>query len=136
MPGWATCSTERRTLHGLLKRPGPKRAAHRSAGECALRFRRQPAKFADVIVDVTLNAGGLGSITVDLVGLDPASGKEYLILSSGALTAVATKTLQIGPGLPVAANATQNQDVPAKFRVKVTHNNANPITYSVGLNLQ
>ena len=95
-----------------------------------------PSKFLDVIADVTVNAGGLGSITIDVVGVDPASGKEYLILSSGALTAVATKLLQIGPGLPVAANATQNQDVPATFRIKVTHNNANPITYSVGINLQ
>jgi hypothetical protein len=52
------------------------------------------------------------------------------------LTAVATKLIQIGPGLPSAANSTQNQDVPATFRIKVTHNNANPITYSVGINLQ
>jgi hypothetical protein len=93
-------------------------------------------KFVDVIVDVTVNAGGLGSITVDVVGVDPASGQEYLILSTGALTAVATKLIQIGPGLPSAANSTQNQDVPATFRIKVTHNNANPITYSVGINLQ
>lgn len=93
-------------------------------------------KFADVIVDVTVNPGGLGSITVDVVGVDPASGKEYLILSTGALTAVATKLIQIGPGLTTAANAAQNQDMPAQFRVKVTHNNANPITYSVGINLQ
>lgn len=93
-------------------------------------------KFLDVIVDVTANAGGLGSITIDVVGVDPASGKEYLILSTGALTAVATKLIQIGPGLPVAANSTQNQDVPATFRIKVTHNNVNPITYSVGINLQ
>lgn len=97
-------------------------------------FTENSMKFADVFIDVTVNAGGLGSITVDIVGVDPASGKEYLILSSGAVTAVASKLLQVGPGLPVAANASANQDVPATYRIKVTANNANPITYSVGLN--
>ena len=88
-----------------------------------------------VLINVTVNAGGLGSITVTVDGKD-ANDVYYNILTSAALTAVASTKLTIGPGLPVTANISANEPLPETWRVTVTANNANPITYSVGLMLQ
>ena len=85
--------------------------------------------------DVTVNAGGLGSITVTIQGKD-ANGIYYTILASAAITAVATSKLVVAIGAPVTANVSANEPLPATWRVVVTANNANPMTYSVGLNLQ
>jgi hypothetical protein len=42
-------------------------------------------KFVDVIVDVTVNAGGLGSITVDVVGADLVKWNSKLNLQERIL---------------------------------------------------
>jgi hypothetical protein len=88
-----------------------------------------------VILDLTVNAGGLGSITLTIQGKDPASGKYYTLLAGAAVTAVSTVVYRVGPSLTAAANAVANDFVPAVFRIVVTANNANPVTYSVGYNL-
>lgn len=93
------------------------------------------ARGIHVIVDLTVNTGGLGSITVTITGVDPASGKAYTLLASAALTAVATTVLKVFPGGPVSANSSANDSLPSTFQVNVTANNANPVTYSVGYNL-
>lgn len=88
-----------------------------------------------VVVDVTVNAGGLGSITVSVQGKD-ANGIYYTILSSAALTAVATTVYTVGLGVPNVANVSAGSPLPETWRVVVTHNNGNGIFYSVGLQLQ
>jgi hypothetical protein len=85
---------------------------------------------AYVIVDVT-NAG-TGSITVAIEGKDSVSGKYFPILASAALVANGTTTLMIYPGAAPATNLVGASFLPRSWRVNVTHNNANPITYSVG----
>jgi hypothetical protein len=85
-----------------------------------------------VTVDITVNTGGLGSITATIEGQDPASGKWYTILASAVLTAVGTVVLRVYPGLVVAANLAANDILPRTWRVNVVANNANPVTYSVG----
>jgi hypothetical protein len=87
----------------------------------------------DVVLDVT-NAG-TGSITVTIEGKDALSGKYYTLLAGAAVVANGTTVYRVGPGLTAAANAVANFRVPRTWRVTVTHNNANPITYSVGASL-
>lgn len=84
-----------------------------------------------VVIDITANAGGLGSATVTIQGKDKASGKYYTILQSAALAAVATTVLTVFPGAAVAANLSANDQLPEVFRI-IAAGNANPITYTVG----
>lgn len=83
-----------------------------------------------VILDVT--SAGTGSITLEIDGKDPASGKYYAILTGVAVVANSTTVYRVYPGLTAAANATASDVLPRTWRIKVTANNANPVTYSVG----
>lgn len=85
-----------------------------------------------VVLDLTVNAGGLGSVTLTIEGKDSASGKYYTILAGAAATAVATTRYRVGPTLAAAANSVAQDYLPRVFRITVTANNANPVTYSVG----
>lgn len=87
-----------------------------------------------VTTDITVNAGALGSITVAIQGKD-AAGIYYTILASAALTAVATNALIVRAGLPDTANSKAAFHLPRTYRVVVTANNANPVTYSVSSEL-
>lgn len=87
-----------------------------------------------VTTDVTVNAGGLGSITVTIQGKD-ANGIYYPILASAALVAVATNVLIARSGLPDTANSKAAFHLPRQYRVLVTANNANPVSYSVATEL-
>jgi hypothetical protein len=88
--------------------------------------------FLTVILDVTVNAGGAGSITLSINGKDPASGKYYAILTGVPVTAVSTNIYRLGPGLVDQLNQVANDVAPRTFQIVVTANNANPVTYSVG----
>src|SRR5881227_2846761 len=59
-------------------------------------------KFLHLIIDITAITA-TGTITVTIYGVDPVSGKIYVILASAALGAVATTVLKVGPGLTAAA---------------------------------
>ncbi len=86
-----------------------------------------------VILDVT-NAG-TGSVTLSILGKDPASGKYYTLLAGAAVTGNSTNIYRVDPALTAAANSIAKDRVPLKFQILVTANNANPMTYSVGYNL-
>lgn len=88
-----------------------------------------------VVLDVTVNAGTAASITLTIQGFDASSGQYYTLLASSAVTAVGTTVYKIFPGAPVTTNVSVNDIVPYKWRVLVTHGNANPITYTVGASL-
>ena len=81
-------------------------------------------------MDVT--SAGTGSITVSIQEKDPTSGKYTSLLDSIALTTNATTILTVYPGLTAVANVTATQVLPRDWRIVVTANNANSITYSVG----
>jgi hypothetical protein len=88
----------------------------------------------DVILDATVNAGGAGSITLTINAKDPVSGKYYLLLAGAAVVTVSTNVYKIGRSLPVTTNVSANSGIPNVLQFVVTANNANPVTYSVGMN--
>lgn len=92
----------------------------------------QGASTLQLILDLTVNAGGLGSVTVTINGKDPASGKYFLLLASAALTSVATTRLKIGQTIAASANLIAQDYLPEVIQIVVTANNANPVSYSVG----
>jgi YbbR domain-containing protein len=86
-----------------------------------------------VVTDIT--SAGTGSITVAIEAQDPASSKWVTVLATLALTTNQTKTLLVYPGAAASANASVNDRLPLKWRINVTANNANSMTYSVGYQL-
>lgn len=83
-----------------------------------------------VVLDMTVV--GTGSVTLEIDGKDPVSGKYYAILTGAAVVTNVTNVYRVYPGLVAAANVTANDILPRTWRVKVTANNANSATYSVG----
>lgn len=86
-----------------------------------------------VVLDVTV--AGTGSITLEIDEKDPTSGKYIPILTGVAVTSVSTTVYKVFPGATAVANSVANDIVPRTYRVTVTHNNSNAITYSVGASL-
>lgn len=85
-----------------------------------------------IIVVLDMTVVGTGSVTLEIDGKDPVSGKYYAILTGAAVTTNSTNIYRIYPGLTASANATANDVLPRTWRVKVTANNSNAATYSVG----
>lgn len=85
-----------------------------------------------IIVVLDMTAVGTGSVTLEIDGKDPASGKYYSMLTGAAVVTNVTNVYRVYPGLTTAANATASDVLPKTWRVKVVANNANPATYSVG----
>lgn len=83
-----------------------------------------------VVVDVT--AAGTGSITITIQGKDAVSGQYYTLLAGAAITTISTNVYKVYPGLTASANAVASDILPRTYRILITHNNANSITYSVG----
>ena len=86
-----------------------------------------------VVLDVT-NAG-TGSITLTIQAKDALSGQYYTLLAGAAVTTVSTNVYKVFPGATAVANAAANDILPRTYRILVTHNNANSITYSVGASI-
>lgn len=85
-----------------------------------------------IVVVLNVTAAGLGSITLEIDGKDPVSGAYYALLTGAAVTTNGTTIYRVYPGLAAVANATASDVLPRTWRVKVTANNANAVTYSVG----
>lgn len=88
--------------------------------------------FRGVIVVLDVTTVGTGSATITIQGKDQISGKYYDILTGAAVTTNSTNVYKVYPGLTVAANAVASDLIPHQWRVKVTHNNANAMTYTLG----
>lgn len=87
----------------------------------------------DVIIDVT--SAGTGSIACFIEGKDQLSGKYFTVLASANITTNVTTRLRVYPGLTAAANSRENDILPGTWRLRLVHNNANTITYSVSYRL-
>jgi hypothetical protein len=87
---------------------------------------------AGVAVTVDVTTAGTGSITCFIEGFDVASGKWWTVLAGAAVTTVVTNTYIVYPGITDAANSRSGLHLPRRWRVRILHNNANAITYSVG----
>lgn len=114
----------------LVVFPSVSRTASPNADQQANRFYRG----VDIIIDITAVPGG-DTVTFNVEGLDPASGKWYSILSSTALVGIGTTVLRIYPSLTAAANATANSVLPCAWRVRPSHSGSGAFVYSVGANL-
>jgi len=83
-----------------------------------------------VTLDVT--TPGTGSITLEIDAKDSVSGKYVALLTGAAVTTTSTNIYVIHPELTAAANSIAKDVLPHTWAVKVTANNANSMTYSVG----
>lgn len=85
-----------------------------------------------VILDVTALAA-TPSIVLELIATDPVSGNEYTLLTSAAITTVSTNVIKIGKDTIDTANVSAQTFIPKDVIVRVTHGDADSITYSVGI---
>jgi hypothetical protein len=83
-----------------------------------------------VVVCVSVTSAGTGSITAKIQGKS-ATGLYYDILSSAAITTNSTNTLTVYPGITATSNVSASDVLPRTWRVVVTANNSNSVTYSV-----
>lgn len=87
-----------------------------------------------IVIDVT-DVTATPSVVPTVEGKDPLSGKYYTLLTGAAITATGTTILKVFPSATAVANLAANDFVPSKFRVTMTHGDADSITYSIGANL-
>lgn len=84
---------------------------------------------------INVTSAGTGSITVKVEGYDAVPADYYTVLEGTAITTTGKTVLKVYPGITASANAAACDVLPPTWRVTVTHNNANTITYSVVANL-
>lgn len=109
-------------------------SAARTATPAAVEVNTRRFKSIVVVLDATAITS-TPSITIALDRKDNASGKYVNILTSAAIATVSTNTIRFGVGLPVTANVSANEPLPAVVRVTITHTNANSITYTCTVHL-
>jgi hypothetical protein len=85
-----------------------------------------------VKVVLAMTSVGTGSVTLEVDGKDAASGDYYAILTGAAVTSNSTSVYTVYPGVAATANAAVSDVLPRTWRIKVTANNANATTYTVG----
>lgn len=86
---------------------------------------------AALVFFVNVTAIGTGALVVQCFGIDPASGQRVLLLATASIAANGITMYQIGPGLPVTANASVNALVPRQIQFVAT-STTGPVTASVG----
>ncbi len=86
---------------------------------------------------MSITAGAGFDLDFELQARANNLGTFYPLLQSAAasLTATGTTVFKIGIGFTPIANLTANDLLPYIFRVVVTHNNANAVTYAIDCNL-
>lgn len=105
-------------------------AARQAADNGFVDISNPDGQYLQIDIDITVNAGGLGSVTPTIYAKDPITGGRYPLLAGAALAAVAKSTMRIGPGLPVTANVSANDVVPKDLSIGFVHGAGGPITYS------
>lgn len=80
-----------------------------------------------LVINVT--AAGVAGITPKVQGKS-ASGAYYDILVGAAITGTGTTVLKVYPGIVAVPNAAASDVLPRVYRVVVTANDANAVTYS------
>ena len=86
-----------------------------------------------VIINVTAIAV-TPSVVPTIDGFDPLSETWYNLLTGSAITGTGQTVLRVHPELTAAANLTAKDFLPNRYRVVMTHGDADSITYSVGIN--
>lgn len=88
--------------------------------------------YRGIAVTLDMTVVGTGSVTLEIDVKDPVSGKYVALLTGAAVTTNSTNVYTLFPGAPATANVSANAQLWKTFRIKVTANNANAATYSVG----
>ena len=84
-----------------------------------------------IVIDVT-SITATPSVTPTIQGRDDVSGVFYDLLVGVAITATGTTVLKVYPGITASANVSASDLLPANWRVRMVHADADSITYSVG----
>lgn len=92
--------------------------------------RNHPRRGMHLIIDVTAIAA-TPSVVPSIQGFDGVSGKYYDILVGAAIVATGTTILKVFPGATIVANLVANDFMPGRWRLLMTHADADSITYSV-----
>lgn len=87
------------------------------------------AKGVIVVLDVTAT-NNAPSIVLKIQG--KVAGKYYDILEGAAVTGISTNIYRVHPDLTDSPNLIAKDILPQDWRVTVTHDNDNSITYSIG----
>lgn len=101
-------------------------------------FTNVNAKGAHFIVNVTALAA-TPSIVIKIQGREPVDQSDpftfYDLLVSSPITTTGITVLKIYPGITAIPGGATSDILPWEFRVRVEHQDADSITYSVGANL-
>ena len=84
-------------------------------------------------VIITTAVGVTPSTVFSIQGWDPASSTWETLISSAAVIATGTTSIQVNPGSASVTNVSAQRVVRQKMRVLATHGNAVSHTYSVSL---
>jgi len=84
-----------------------------------------------VVVDVT-TASGTG-VTFTIEGVDRASKKTWVILTSTAKTGAGTTIMRVSASLAASANVTAQDLVPDEIVIRAAHSDSAALTYTVGV---
>lgn len=109
-------------------------SAARTATSNSIDFQNNDCSRLTVVIDVTA-ISATPSVVFTIEGFDKLSGKYFTILASAAITGTGTTVLRVGPALTAAANLVANDQLPAFWRIKAVHGDADSITFSVGCHL-
>jgi len=88
--------------------------------------------FAGIVVVLDMTVVGTGSVTLEIDGKDITSGKYVALLTGAAVITNSVNVYRLYPAFPVTTNVSANDYLWSVWRIKVTANNANSATYSVG----
>lgn len=83
------------------------------------------------VVDVTA-VSATPSIVVKIENRDPLSGNFYNVIQATAITTVSTNPIQVGKEV-ASSGAAAFWVMQREFRITVVHNDADSITYSIGV---
>ncbi len=89
---------------------------------------------AHILFDVTDLEGGTPEVIVTMDGYDFGSSSWYNLLTGAAVTTVSFNIYKIHPDFTAAANLVAKEGIPYLWRVILTHDDTDPITYSLGVN--
>ncbi len=80
---------------------------------------------------IVSTAASTPSTTPLIEGFDTLSNSWYPILTGAAIVATGTVVLKVYPGFAATANVSVSDFLPPRWRLTMTHGNANSHTYSV-----
>lgn len=89
------------------------------------------ARGVRVFIEVTVD-GAAASVVPTIEVKDPVSGVYTAILTGAAIAAVGHTILTVCPGITVVAGVSLSVPIGKVWRLKMTHADADAITYSAG----